>query len=79
MEPYYGRLVGSGSVWRNTDPDPGHVNVQNKAMAKEVCVNKLVFVDIFHQVLKPFLKNILLHNFFFISKQSTADKKINQL
>ena len=29
--------VGSGSVWRNTNPDPGHmVNVQKAAMAKEV-------------------------------------------
>ena len=32
---HYGRLAGSGSVWRDTDPDPGLINVQSKAMAKE--------------------------------------------
>ena len=35
LDPYYGRLAGSRTVWRDTDPDPGHINVQNKAMAKE--------------------------------------------
>ena len=40
LDPYYGRLAGSGSVWRDTDPDLGHINVQNNAMAKEFCVNK---------------------------------------
>ena len=50
LDPYYGRLAGSGSVWRDTDPDRGHINVQNNAMAKEFCVNKLIIVDFFHQV-----------------------------
>ena len=59
------------------DPDPGHLNVQNKAMAKEFCVNKLVNVDFFHQVLKHFSKTNLIHNFF-ISKHSMAQKHKNQ-
>ena len=50
LDPYYGRLAGSGAVWRDTDPAPGHINVQNKAMANEFCVNKLIDVDLFHQV-----------------------------
>ena len=50
MDPDYGRLAGSGSVWRDTDPDPGHINVQNNAMAKEFCVNKFINVDFFHQL-----------------------------
>ena len=40
LDPYVRRLAGSGSVWRDTDPDPGHISVQNNAMAKEFCVNK---------------------------------------
>ena len=36
LDPYYGRLAGSGSVWRDTDLDPGHVNVKSNAMAEEV-------------------------------------------
>ena len=49
LDPYYGRLAGSGSVWRDTDPDPGHINVQNKALAKEFCVNKLENVNFFNK------------------------------
>ena len=46
LDLYYGRLAGSGSVWRDTDPDRGHilVNVQNTAMAKKFCVNKLKLI-----------------------------------
>ena len=63
----------------NTDPDPGQINVQNNDMAKEFCVNKLINVGFFHQVLKHFKKTLLLHNFIFISKQSTAHtKNMNQ-
>ena len=50
----YGRLPGSGSVWRDTDPDSGHINVQNNAMAEEFCVNKMINVDCFQLVLKHF-------------------------
>ena len=53
LDPYYLRLAGSGSVWRDMDPDPRHINVHNNAMAKEFCVNKLINVDFFHE-----------HNFF---------------
>ena len=51
LDPYYGRLAGSGSAWRDTDPDPGHINVQNNVM-EEFCVNKLIYVDFFHQIFK---------------------------
>ena len=44
LDPFYRRLPGSGSVWRDTGPDPGHINVQNSAMAKEFCVDKLINV-----------------------------------
>ena len=27
LDPYYGRLAGSGSVWKDTNPDPGLINV----------------------------------------------------
>ena len=64
LDPHYGRLAGSGSVWRDTDPDPGHTNLQNNAIAKEFSVNKLINVDFFHQVLKHFLKTIILHIYF---------------
>ena len=40
LDPYYGKLPGSGSVWRDTVPDPGYIQVQNKAITKEFCVNK---------------------------------------
>ena len=36
LDPYYGRLAGSRSVWRDADLDPGHINAQNKAMAKRL-------------------------------------------
>ena len=52
LDPYYGRLARSRSVWRDTDPDPGHINVQKKDMAKEFCVNKFKNVDFFNEVLK---------------------------
>ena len=60
---------GSGSVRRDTDPDPGHINVHNTSMAKQFCVNKLINVDIFHQVLKYFFKKQFFYPIFFISKQ----------
>ena len=44
LDPYYGRLAGSGSVWRDTDPDPGHINMQNNAMAKKFCLNRLILI-----------------------------------
>ena len=64
LDPYYGRLAGSGYVWRDTDPDPGHINVQNNAMEKDFCVNKMINVDFFTKILNIFLKQLLLHNFF---------------
>ena len=73
LDPYYGRLAGSGSVWRVTDP--GHINAQNNAMTKEFCVNKLINVDFFHQVLKHFFKNNYFTLFFLF--QSIAGHKKN--
>ena len=79
LDPHYGRLAGSRSLWRDTDLDPGHINVQNNAMANEFYVNKLVNVDFFLQVLKHFFLNSPFTQFCFISKHSTAQKNVNQL
>ena len=40
LDPLCGRLGGSGSVWRDTDPGPGHINVQNNARQKSFFVLK---------------------------------------
>ena len=42
LDPYYRRLAGSVFVWRDTDLDPGHINVQNNDI---VCVGTNVFAE----------------------------------
>ena len=78
LDPYYGRLGGSGSVWRDTDPDLGHINVHNNAVAKEFCGNKLINVDFFHQVLKHLFKNNSFKPFFFLQSIVQHKKNMNQ-
>ena len=44
LDPYYGRLAGYRFVWKDADPDPRHINGQNNAMVKKLCVNKLKLI-----------------------------------
>ena len=57
---------------RETDPDPGHINLQNNAMEKEFCVNKFDKCRLFSPSLKTLKKKFLCT---FLLFQSIAQHK----